>query len=217
MEELIAFLSPTTPLTEVIERAKSIYKQMDRMDEYIPYDVQKSRIVTCENCNTSNAEDFFHDENMGAIICTVCGCVVIDNMLLTDEYEGDDFSDPTELYSCRGEFTSGLKGANNRLKRLNNYVEANLNRFGRDDTVTGDKYKDMHRKEAYEILEQVKIHTTTPHHIVDRVKFYFHKYREKMYRIHKLNIALLALFYLVENSKLGGYIPPSLPHFFSQG
>lgn len=202
MEELIAFLSPATPLSEVIERAKSIYKQMDRCEEIIPYDTHKSHTLTCDICKTTQAEHFFHDESMGSLICTLCGCVVLDNMLLVDDYEGDDFCDPTELYSSRGQFTSGLRGANNRLKRLNNYVEANLNRFGKDNTVTGDKYKDLHRKEAYDILEQVKIHTAIPHPIVDRVKFYFHKYREKMYRIHKLNIALLALFYLIETRKL---------------
>ena len=80
-------------------------------------------------------------------------------------------------------------------------VEANLNRFGRDDTVTSDQYKDRQRKEAYSLLDQVCINTDISADTVNQVKMLFRHYRTRMYRIHKLEVALLALFYIVLNNK----------------
>jgi hypothetical protein len=77
----------------------------------------------------------------------------------------------------------------------------NLNRYGREDTVTGDHYKDKQRKEAYSLLDQISIHTTVPLDIINKVKLMFHHFRNKMYRIHKLEMALLCLFYIVINKK----------------
>ena len=49
----------------------------------------------------------------------------------------------------------------------------------------------------YSMLDEVAIHTHVDVDTVKRVKLLFHEYRSKMYRVHKVEVALVALFYIV--------------------
>jgi hypothetical protein len=68
--------------------------------------------------------------------------------------------------------------------------------------VTSNQYKDKQRREAYSILDQVSINTDIDDETVNVVKLLFHHYRTRMYRFHKLEVALLALFYIGIHAKM---------------
>ena len=79
------------------------------------------------------------------------------------------------------------------------YRERDLSTYGRDDAITGDFYKDEQRKEAYDILDRVQMSVAIDKSIIQVTKIQFHKFREKMYRIHKLEMALCCLLYIALN------------------
>ena len=81
-------------------------------------------------------------------------------------------------------------------KRLNMQVELHLVKYNRDDTMTSDMYKDQ-SKDVYALLDEVFIHTSVDMDTVNHVKVLFHEYRSKMYRVHKIEVAITALFYVV--------------------
>ena len=69
-------------------------------------------------------------------------------------------------------------------------------KFGRDDTLTSDMYKDEQRKEVYALLDQVSILTNIDQAVIEHTKVMFHCFRARMYRIHKLHMAVCCLLYL---------------------
>ena len=104
-----------------------------------------------------------------------------------------------ELFSVQADFSSHYYYGCKKFKRLNNCIERDLSRYGRDDAITGDFYKDEQRKEAYDILDRVQMSVAIDKSIIQVTKIQFHKFREKMYRIHKLEMALCCLLYIALN------------------
>ena len=204
MDRLINLLSPNTPFCKIQDRVNTIMAQMQRPISSLPCDDSpKYNYTSCLVCGNSDESNFVHDHSQGLVICQGvgqgCGYVVMENTY-GDQFmchNTDEMFNPHELYSHSSAFPSTLARANNRMQRLNRHIEKNLNRYGRDDTVTSDAYKDAQRTEAYDMLENLKMYEGVNHDTVDQVKDLFHLYRQKMYRIHKLEIALLALFYIV--------------------
>ena len=82
-------------------------------------------------------------------------------------------------------------------KHLNMQVECDLVKYNRDDALTSKLYKDHQLKEVYAFLDEVHIHLNIDTMNVNMVKVFFYDYRTKMYTVHKLEIALTALFYIV--------------------
>jgi len=210
MEELIRFLSPLTPLSSIRQRSDTIISQLQRPCHSDSVEDSETlwNTVSCNLCGNRDPGNFVVDQAQGITICMGpdsmgCGNVIHENMYGELQYNSDEgmcserHENDMDLYSANTQFQSQLIHGNNRTQRLNRYVEANLSRFGKDETVTSDAYKDNQRREAYAILDQVKVHTSVSHEHVDRVKVLFHQYRKRMYRIHKLEIALLALFHMV--------------------
>jgi hypothetical protein len=206
MDELHFYLCPNIPLTKIIERSYVILKQMERPPPECQQSIEMNYSITCSVCQNTNESYMIEDHTQGTLICigsdgSGCGNLINENLLhpkYTDV--ADDFT-PFELFSPQAHFSSTLSSSKCGFQKLSKTVDSNLNRFGRDDTVTSDHYKDKQRKEAYGILDQIMINTTTPHEIVNEVKVMFHHFRSKMYRIHKLEMALLCLFYIVFNHK----------------
>jgi hypothetical protein len=142
------------------------------------------------------------DHAQGIMICIGddgqgCGNIVSDNLLQPQYIDHIEDFNPFEVFSVQADFNSTISSTLCGFQKLSKTVDMNLNRYGREDTVTSDHYKDKQRKEAYSLLDQVCIHTTVPHEIINKVKLMFHHFRNKMYRIHKLEMALLCLFYIV--------------------
>ena len=69
-------------------------------------------------------------------------------------------------------------------------------KFGRDDTLTSDLYKDEQIREVYTLLDQVSILTNIDQQVIENTKVMFHSFRTRMYRIHKLHMAVCCLLYL---------------------
>jgi hypothetical protein len=205
MDSLHLFLSPHTPFSKIIERSDTILNQMKRSVDVAPYGCESTYPMSCQLCGNTDESLTVTDDTQAMIICLGydgqgCGNVLHESMMRAP-FTGTLEENPFELYSPQADFKSELYSANNKSQRINKMVEANLNRFGRDDTVTGDQYKDRQRKEAYSLLDQVCINTDISADTVNQVKMLFHHYRTRMYRIHKLEVALLALFYIVLNNK----------------
>jgi hypothetical protein len=75
------------------------------------------------------------DEGQGMIICLGpdaqgCGNVLQDSIMKCTSYVHDMDENPFELFSAQDSFRSELFSANSHARRLNNIVEANLNRYG---------------------------------------------------------------------------------------
>ena len=142
------------------------------------------------------------DDVTGTCICLGrdglgCGVVVQHNRLLsTTLTPGDDNS--FELYSPQNQF-SVQPTRNSHFKRMNETFEKNLSRYGREDTITSDAYKDDQRKQVYSLLDHVQMYSSLSLEEVNKVKLLFHEFRTKMYRIHKLETALCCLIYIVFN------------------
>ena len=152
----------------------------------------------CEICRDTDEHTMILDDNQGTMICLGadglgCGGVVLENRFTnTDTYwEGH----PDEYYSPQAMFTSNTIN-DHKFQRLNNMIEKNLSRYLKEDTVTGDQYKNFHRDEAYGILDQVGIMCQVDKDIIRNIKYMFHELRTRMSRIHKLEMALCCLFYL---------------------
>ena len=163
METLIAFLSPSFTIDKIKERVLTILAQMERPLDSIPYDVPHHQRLNCNLCGNCSESNFVIDHSQGFTICQGwnpekgCGNVIYENMYGDDTipYEQDDFSNNNEFFSPVSSFPSTMIRANNRMQRLNRCIEKNLNRYGRDDTVTSDAYKDKQRQEAYNMLESL--------------------------------------------------------------
>ena len=75
-----------------------------------------------------------------------------------------------ELFSVQADFPSQYKYGCKKYKRLNNCIERDLSRYGRDDAITGDFYKDEQRKEAYDILDRVQMSVAIDKSIIQVTK-----------------------------------------------
>jgi hypothetical protein len=207
MDNLHFFLCPHVPFSKILERVETIMKQMGREVSTSPYGIEDYRSIYCSICKNKDERFTVLDDNQGMMICLGrdghgCGNVLVENMMKEPYHHLNLEENPFEMFSPQAQFRSELASDSNRTQRLNYMIETNLSRYGRDDTVTSDHYKDKQRLEAYAILDQVMLNTTVDHDVVNKVKMLFHQYRTKMYRIHKLENALLALFYIVLNNKL---------------
>jgi hypothetical protein len=207
MDAIHMFLSPQTSLSKIIERSETIMNQMKRPVDTLPCGYESVCPMFCQVCGNIDEQFTVTDDAQAMIICLGydgrgCGNVLQESMMRAPFTYTHHDENPFELFSPQADFKSELYSTNHKSQRINKMVEANLNRFGRDDTVTSDQYKDKQRKEAYSLLDQVCINTDINVDLVNQVKMLFHHYRTRMYRIHKLEVALLALFYIVLNNKL---------------
>lgn len=205
MELIHNFLCPSTPFSKVIERSETIMKQMQRETEQPPISDNKVLTYDCELCGNTNEDNCIIDHTQGITICMGldgrgCGNVITERMMRNpnptshqDTYEYDSY----DLFSKQEQFSSQLKNATNHINRINSLVEKNLNRFGREDTVTSDHYKDKQRQVAYSLLDRMQDCLIVHSGVIKEVKILFHEYRTRMYRIHKLEVALAALFFIV--------------------
>jgi hypothetical protein len=201
-EELHDFLCPNITIKKIMDRCDVISKQMERDDPHFECYTSKVFTVSCGLCGNDNESFMVEDHAQGIMICLGadgqgCGNVVTDNLLQPQYTDHCEEFNPFEMFSAQADFNSTISSTLCGFQKLSKTVDMNLNRYGREDTVTGDHYKDKQRKEAYSLLDQISIHTTVPLELINKVKLMFHHFRNKMYRIHKLEMALLCLFYIV--------------------
>ena len=78
---------------------------------------------------------------------------------------------------------------------MNTAIEKDLCHYGRDDVVASDYYKDNQRKIVCKLLDQVQMFTSLSAHVINNTKIMFHSFHSKMYRIHKLEMAVCFVNY----------------------
>jgi len=203
-EEIRLFLCPNISPLKIKNRCTLIKQQLYVvMKGDTVEDVPKVSAFYCEVCGNTNSSNTMINENEGMEVCLGydakgCGNVLFMNRF-TQPYTPLYDEVAEELFSAQSEFVSQYKHGCKKFKRLNKCIERDLNRYGRDDAVTGDLYKDQQRKEAYDILDRVQMSIAIDREIIEVTKLQFHKFRENMYRIHKLEMALCCLLYIVFN------------------
>ena len=192
------------PWAKVMERVHTINEQLKRTVDSLPMDTQpKNSEWFCDVCNNKDERNSITDEHLGCVICIGtdglgCGNIMHEYMLKGPVYY--DMTEDTgmnELFSPQYTTSSQWCNGSSMYKRLNMQVERDLVKYNRDDTLTSDLYKDHQRRDVYALLDEVHIHLNIDTLYIDRVKVLFHDYRTKIYRVHKLEIALTALFYIV--------------------
>ena len=155
---------------------------------------EKAYPLSCSNCDAFGEDDFIHDEVSGDLVCTQCGLVKCQNMMVPPELTPDQtVSNP--YFSEGNQFKSYWNKGYKRLKRFNYYVDTHMKPES-DISKTTNHYKDEQREEVYSILKNMSEVTEFPPSVFQRVKILFHQYRAERARIHKLDLTLAALFKL---------------------
>ena len=164
------------------------------IDVFVQECTPNCKLFSCE-CGNSNKEYTYNDEVQRILVCMQCGFVLQTCLFYKESPTSTIEYDSNELYSPQAQYMSQWRKSN-KYSRLNLAVERNLVKFGRDDTLTSDMYKDEQRKEVYDLLDQVSILTHIDQTAIERTKVMFHCFRARMYRIHKLHMAVCCLLYL---------------------
>jgi transcription initiation factor TFIIIB Brf1 subunit/transcription initiation factor TFIIB len=157
----------------------------------------KTRAFRCDYCGNEDEGYVVRDDNQGTMICMGsdglgCGCVITEN---TYYQEPEQLIQTSELYSDQDKFMTG-KIRHRMYNRLSKLVEKNLSRFGKENTVTCDYYKDEMRRKVYELVDEVQRMCDVSSDVADSVKYMFHAFRDRMMRVHDLRMLVCCLFYL---------------------
>ena len=207
MDNIVEFLSPELTYVKLRKRCKTLKQQMNRPIETDPVpQTQQIRLPLCDVCKNEDEGNTVIDDARGIRICLGpdglgCGVVIQENRFCHTEYDRSDITEKAEQfsdqYACRSQ-----KLGNRHYQKINSEIEKNLSRYNREDTVTSDYYKDMHRKEIYDMIDRVQSVCGVDRDIADRVKHMFHRLRTRMYRVHKPEMLVCCLFYLcLEDSR----------------
>ena len=207
LREIHLFLCDHVSHAKIMERVHTIKEQLKRPLSLLPVDnTPKIAPLCCTVCGNTNEYHTVMDYAQGLQICLGedgqgCGGVIQENLLKDQGYNGNGFladhDSVYELFSPQYALSSQWEKGQTQYKRLNMQIERDLVKYNRDDTMTSDQYKDKQREEVYALLDEIVLHTAVSMAIVNEVKVLFHEYRSKMYRVHKIEVALVALFYIV--------------------
>ena len=91
---------------------------------------------------------------------------------------------------------NGTKWKGTMVSHLNHAEDKTLSRFGREYVITDEFYKDEQPKQVYEMIDQVAFCWALDKDTVVKTKFMFHAFRDKMNRIHNLEMAVSCLLIL---------------------
>ena len=198
MEHIRKFLCPHLSYGKIRMRCKVNKTQLERrMETDLVAQVPQIRKFRCEYCGNEDEGNVIRDDNQGTMICTGsdgagCGCVVAES---TYFQEPEQLIQTSELYSDQEKFMT-RRIRHRKYNRLSKLVEKNLSRFGKDDVVTCDFYKDEMRRKAYDLVDEVRRACDVSSEVADSVKVMFHAFRDRMMRVHDLKMLLCCLFYL---------------------
>ena len=194
-EELRELLCPEIALTDIMKRCDLIKEQLQRpIDVFVEECTPKYKVFSCE-CGNTDERMCHNDELQGILVCMLCGLVLQTSLFYKESPSSTIECESSELFSPQAQYMSQWRKSN-KYSRLNLAVERDLVKFGRDDTLTSDMYKDEQRKEVYALLDQVSILTNIDQTVIEHTKVMFHCFRARMYRIHKLHMAVCCLLYL---------------------
>ena len=170
-----------------------VYKQIKEVvTEYYTKQkimIQDKHSLYCSECE--KLSEYYEDTQAGDIVCKECGLILNDHML--PNYSSDIYMTLT-WYSKQDEMKSTLSGKGKLLHRLNNSVEENLNRYQKTNMVTGEYFKDEHRRVAYGLIEHISHKYSISLYFTQITKTIFNLYREKMSRLHRFKVIIVCCF-----------------------
>ena len=207
MDEILLYLCPNQNLEDIKQHSdlvKTYLNDSNRLfNESLCVEEIKIEEPKCFMCGNTDENNMYQDDCSGDLICLGvdnygCGNVIADRPLRCCS-TSDISMDP--MYSSQYNFQSYFSDNPGLLNKTNNLVERKyLKEY--DNVTTSECYKNDQRTKVYDTLENIKVVCNIDNDIVDRVKIMFNEYRNKMTRIHKLNMVLASLFYLNLN---GGF------------
>ena len=203
MEEVQQFLCPHVPMDKIVVRAEVLKEQLQRVLPDVCVEKEITPRMMCSICNNTDDRSMITDYSQGLLIClgtdgVGCGGVVTENIPVYSTQRDNDFIDPYELFSSQAEFTSDwLTSTHQHGKRMNKLIEKNLHKYTEEHTVTSNTYKDTQRKDVYDLIDKLGENTNIGLDAVHALKLVFHEYRTRMNRIHKVEVAVAALYYLL--------------------
>jgi hypothetical protein len=202
MNIIQALLCPSTTMNDISHRAELIRSQLTVVQGKTQCTQPLKTGVMCPICSNTNEKYMVQDHGHGDLICLGsdgqgCGGVVCEELF--EEQSSSSLDSPMDedrWFSPQYEFRSSLVGPSPKFKRVNNQIERQLTLYGKSDPDTTDYYKDQQRQEVYNLLEQIQMTALVDRDWIQRTKNLFHLFRTCMSRIHKVNVAVAALFYL---------------------
>ena len=157
-------------------------------------DTHKEITIHCSNCDAWGEDDFIRDESSGDLVCSLCGFVYCERLMVSPNLSNDQTVD-NPYFSEGSQFKSYWGKGHKRLKRINYYVDTHV-KAADDFSKTSVTYKDDQRAEVYNTLKNMAEVTDFPPEVFQEVKRLFHCYRTQRSRIHKLDLTMVALFQL---------------------
>jgi len=200
-ENIRLTLCPNVTMNKINARCELILKQLKREvdSDCVPCE-PLSRAFACCVCGNTDVTCIITDDVQGIQVCGGtnmggCGNVLNENMFGA-QFSGLDFTCPEEQFSPQASFASEWHRGGQKYGRLNHAIERDLVRYGREDMITSDYYKDIQRKDAYDMIDQVGTSLCIDKDVLDVTKLQFHTFRTKMHRIHNLNMVICCLLLL---------------------
>jgi len=169
-------------------RAEVLKEQLQRVLPDVCVEKEISPRMMCSICNNTDDRNMITDYSQGLLIClgedgAGCGGVVTENIPVYTTQRDNDFIDPYELFFSQAEFTSDWL--------------TSTHQYTKEHTVTSNTYKDTQRKDVYDLIDRLGDNTDIGVDAVHQLKMLFHEYRTRMNRIHKVEVAVAALYYLL--------------------
>jgi hypothetical protein len=174
---------------------------------------ESRRRMECLDCG--NTENSVRDDITGDIICLGrggegCGRIMEVDNLTVDFHQEQHSAVNDSLFSYEGNMRSRMTTTNsemqNFLSRMNANVEKQLHKYGKDESTlsltTSELFKNTQRDRVYKLIEEMEAACVIPNMMTTRLKHVFNVYRNKMTRIHKLNLVLASMFYLITLNKV---------------
>ena len=207
MESIIHYFCPDQTLLAVEKKAQLIVKYLTEKNIPITMEttIQKSKpALECGVCGNQNDQYTIHDENTGDLICLGedgqgCGGVLVDHMMELEDFEPEG-PENNHLFSMESHFRSFWSNDQSHpLRKINVLIEKKLTSLSAECMVTSNLYKDKQRDYVYGLLDNMLETTDIDQDLIQKVKLLYHLYRTCMSRIHKLEIVLAGMFFIVMN------------------
>ena len=107
-----------------------------------------------------------------------------------------DNAPTTELFLLQYTTDSQQLHGYTLYKRLIMHTDWDLIKYNCKDAMTRDFYKDKQHQDVYSLLDKVVLYNKVNMDVVNNLKVFLNKARNKMYRVDKLEVGLTALFLL---------------------
>ncbi len=209
MNSIIEFLCPNVSVEVIVQHSHLVKKYLEESwrndtNPVVSCAMEMATLV-CKVCGNRDIKFSVKTEPGGEIVCLGsefkgCGSVLgVDNLKPSFDQHHNIVHDG--WFTTEEEFRSTLSTDRGALARTNQEVERHVHKFNNDNNslTTSLLFKNRQRHEVYSMIEEMSDRLCLSSELTREVKSMFNIYRAKMNRIHKMNLVLASLFYLVLN------------------